>query len=86
MKFPNPFRLLVSWVLHASASFLGAETMTSAHWQEYRDRICKQCPFYDDGICQKCGCLALAKQSLALERCPMGYWERIWRKKVNAKR
>lgn len=83
MTFPNPFRLLVSWCLHTFASINGWETMASFRNQRERDAICQSCPSYSDGICQKCGCLTLAKQSLALEKCPDGKWGRIWRKKSN---
>ena len=81
MMFPNPFKLLVSWVLHATADRFGWATTAPRSVMEQREAYCFLCPFYDDGICMKCGCLAFAKQSLALEKCPRGLWDRVFIKK-----
>lgn len=81
MQFPNPFRLAWSWCVSAWANYRGFSTTTNAPEQAFRWSQCDPCPFNEDGQCQKCSCLVLAKIGLTMERCPDGKWGRIWRKK-----
>lgn len=81
MKFPNPFKLLYSFFLHWHASRAGFATIADTATQEIRNSICNSCPLNDNGQCQACGCLILAKTSLALEQCPKKKWNRVWRKR-----
>ena len=41
---------------------------------EERKRICLECPQYDFGVCNACGCFLAAKASLKGEQCPEDRW------------
>ena len=81
--FPNPFALLKSWIIHEWADFTGHETIASAETQISRQNQCDLCVHVSEGgwMCNLCGCLLVAKRSMAQERCPMGKWERVWKVK-----
>lgn len=78
--FPNPFKLLWSWLVYRYARLNGFRTLATEHEQVTREWECIRCPFYQDGICGRCGCLTIAKIPLAQEKCPEGNWKRIWEK------
>lgn len=86
MAFPNPFRLFWSWVVHTVARARGYEIHADTVTQDLRQHECNRCPFQsaDGWQCNKCGCLLIAKISLALEKCPDKRWGRIWRKRKYA--
>lgn len=75
-------RFVASMARHQWARWRGYEIM--AEHDEIFTRLgkCEGCPFNDDELCSKCGCLIIAKTSLALESCPVGNWGPRWVKKV----
>lgn len=81
MVLPNPFRLVWSYIFHYVGHIRGFQTLADSTTQLQRDNICLPCSFYENGLCQKCGCLVIAKTSLALEKCPIGKWGRVWKRK-----
>jgi hypothetical protein len=42
--------------------------------QERRLAICRSCPHFSGGTCDKCGCVARWKTRLATESCPIRKW------------
>lgn len=42
--------------------------------REQRLTICQQCPFFQNGICQKCGCYTKFRASLKNKKCPVKRW------------
>ena len=38
---------------------------------------CQLCPYNEDGMCLKCGCLIQAKVILASESCPRKFWSSV---------
>jgi len=39
-----------------------------------RKKLCLNCPSYDFGVCDDCGCFCAAKVKLKSEVCPQGKW------------
>lgn len=39
-----------------------------------RVKICKECEFFNRGICLKCGCVIIVKARMATTGCPLGKW------------
>lgn len=58
------------------------ETIAPEGVQLFRTHQCEACDFNDEGQCQRCQCLILAKAMMAQERCPVGKWSRVWIKKM----
>lgn len=81
--FPNPFTLFASWIVHRWAVFRGFETLAPAEIQIVRQNHCDTCIHVSEGgwMCNLCGCLLVAKRSLAQEKCPIKKWTRVWIKK-----
>jgi len=81
--FPNPINLFVSWIVHNWAAFRGFETLARPEAQIIRQKECDVCVYVSEGgwLCNLCGCMLIAKRSLAMEQCPIGKWKRIWKKK-----
>jgi hypothetical protein len=81
MTFPNPFKLAKAALIAAFAKWRGFEILATPRIRQYRFRRCSACVHNPDGFqCEVCSCLIDAKISLNTERCPVGYWERIWKK------
>lgn len=60
------------------AKWYGYEVIAPVDAQAQRNRICNICDFFQDGECQRCGCLVMAKTMMATEKCPINRWGRIW--------
>ncbi|MGK4179613.1 DUF6171 family protein [Lapidilactobacillus dextrinicus] len=44
---------------------------------DQRDRrlvICQNCPFFQNGLCLKCGCYCRFRASLKNKKCPLDKW------------
>jgi hypothetical protein len=81
MTFPNPFKLAWALLVVAYAKRRGYAIMATPKEMKYRYKRCSSCVHNPEGFqCQLCTCLLDAKIALNTERCPVGYWERIWRK------
>ncbi|WP_125767646.1 DUF6171 family protein [Lapidilactobacillus wuchangensis] len=42
--------------------------------REQRLAICRTCPFFQNGLCQKCGCYCRFRASLNNKKCPLNKW------------
>lgn len=48
--------------------------LVSADQRDQRLAICQQCPFFQQGLCLKCGCYTRFRASLKNKSCPMAKW------------
>jgi len=78
--FPNPVKLLWSWIVNRYAHVRGFRVITTTAEAEERLAECRACEEYNDGICSACSCLTMAKVILTTEQCPKRKWARIWSK------
>lgn len=87
MKVPNIFRFLTAVFRSIYARLAGFEVLVPAEIEEKRLDTCFTCPFFDENLeqCKICGCYARAKAILALEKCPIGKWNAVWRKRLPTK-
>lgn len=42
--------------------------------RDQRLEICQTCPFFQNGLCTKCGCYTRFRASLKNKSCPVGKW------------
>lgn len=75
------FRFVAFLIRAARARLLGYELMIDMEEAEVRQQICDPCPFNKQGFCQECGCFVDAKTLIAIERCPKGKWNSVWKRK-----
>jgi hypothetical protein len=81
------FRFFKAWVFSTWAGWRGFRTLAPPEVAEGRARLCNSCDFFNDGICQRCGCLTFTKTMVATEKCPVNRWGRVWiRRKDPTKR
>lgn len=80
-----PFRALAALARSVYARIAGYEVLAASEIQEKRLEICSTCENLDEdaGQCRICGCITFAKTALSVERCPVGKWDAIWRKKLD---
>lgn len=50
------------------------DNLVSDQVRKDRLQICSTCPFYLNGLCQKCGCYTQFRASLKNKRCPINRW------------
>lgn len=67
-----------SMLRHQWARLMGYSVFAPPASQAFRNRKCELCPFNQEGQCERCRCLILAKTMMALEECPIGLWHRVW--------
>lgn len=80
------WRFICAMARHQWAHWKGWEVFASDSVQDARSVVCGHCRFNEDGQCSVCKCLILSKTIMALEKCPRGYWPRVWvRKKIGRK-
>ena len=41
---------------------------------ERRIQACRQCPYFQKDLCNRCGCYLVAKVGILEERCPLRKW------------
>jgi hypothetical protein len=72
----------------AWARLRGYRVLATLDEQEYRTDECFNCPHLapDGEQCDKCGCFIIAKTWIATEKCPVGRWPAVWRKKKLTKK
>lgn len=71
---------------HYYAKLFGYKVLASPLVQYDRLGHCIKCPYYDEGTCNKCGCLVISKSMLNTEQCPIKTWRRVWVKRVTTKK
>ena len=59
----------------------GYQVVVSPESQAWRAELCSCCPHRVEEQCGKCGCFIEAKTWLAAEKCPVGIWQPLRRKK-----
>lgn len=65
----------VQTALAAMARFIGdGAKVTSPTEQADRLRICSECPLFNQGQCNGCGCVLSVKTAMRLEQCPAKKW------------
>lgn len=76
-------------VRSAYSWLFGFDVLANDNEEMDRWRCCLNCPHRkpipgvsDMGQCQICSCLIEFKVKLASEKCPIGKWKRIWRRRV----
>ena len=75
------WKFLWSMARHQWAKLRGFEVIAPYGIQAWRTRKCSFCPYNEEGQCHRCQCLILAKTMMALERCPIRLWNRVWIKR-----
>jgi hypothetical protein len=75
-------RFLKSYLIHQWGKWRGYEVIAGPMVILRRNQICEGCDFWAEGMCSRCGCLVVSKTVLSLESCPVGKWNRVWRKKI----
>lgn len=50
--------------------------LVSDQQRDARLVVCQACPFYQNGLCLKCGCYTKFRASLKNKSCPIGKWRR----------
>lgn len=60
----------------SSEALLGSEYTVEPEIQEWRMKICSECPLYDavQGICTDCGCYMPLKTRMQGAECPKNFW------------
>jgi hypothetical protein len=56
--------------------FCGWEILASGWVMSDREMTCNVCPFRENDVCTKCGCLIVSKIALSSEKCPENFWLR----------
>jgi hypothetical protein len=72
------WKFLCAMARHQWAKWHGFEILASTGTQSDRFEICAPCDYNDEGQCLKCRCLIISKTVMALEKCPLGLWGRVW--------
>lgn len=72
-----------AWVRYQWAAANGYKLIATSAVMERRSKLCETCDFYNDGVCDRCGCLILSKTLLNTEKCPVGRWGALWIKKTD---
>ena len=83
VRFPNPITFIRSMFRHGWANVRGYHVIASPGVQEYRFKQCRKCEHNDEGQCQLCSCLVLAKTIMAMETCPDRRWSAEWKKRTS---
>lgn len=62
--------------INSSQSMVGIESTVDLEIQEWRMKICSECPLYDaaQGICTDCGCYMPLKTRMQGAECPKNFW------------
>lgn len=84
MMLPNPFRFLGAVFRTAWAKLRGYEILADGPERTKRQCCCRRlCSHYlkESDQCAVCSCFVFAKTMLAVERCPVGWWRPVWKKK-----
>jgi len=81
-RWDMPFRYLAAQGRRCFGWFFDFETLvTDQEWGARRGQCDRCAELTNDDQCRLCGCLVDAKAMLALEKCPINRWKRIWRRK-----
>lgn len=84
MKLPNPFIFAGAVGRVVWAFVTRRPLLVSRAVQIIRKRECEMHPrtCFDPYLrqCKECSCFVDAKTRLATEKCPLGYWKRVFRK------
>ena len=75
------FGFIKAFVRVQVARLRGYEVLSDPFVAGRRWNTCQVCPFFDGAQCEACCCMAEAKTVIAVEKCPKGYWDAVWRKK-----
>lgn len=78
---PNFLKAALAVAFLTAFRFLGYQVLASDRVSAHRKSICDACPKRVGDQCGVCTCFIDAKVVLNSEKCPLGFWGRVWKRK-----